>query len=131
MTPARRVIEVYEETIPDLRGDLKGIIGELYSDGEVQFKINTVGTGVRGTDLFARMMAAFGDRVRSIRAFWPSGTNKDTVNDLIGRGVPLEEAVTRTWTARRAAGAGLKTATVVRAIPDGLGFSSVEVLFEP
>ncbi len=112
------------------------ILGEssanLYQDGEVQFKINTVDTGVRGTELFLRMMAAFGGRVVSIRGIWPSGSNKDTVNDWVGRGVSLEQAVTQTWTAKRAASLGFTRAeeiVVVPGEPGGPAFRSIEVLF--
>jgi hypothetical protein len=128
------VIQVYEEIIHDIHGNPKGIIGELYQDGEVQFKINTVDTGVRGTDLFLRMLAAFGDRVQSIRGKWPSGTNKDIVNEMVDRGVPLAEAVKQTWTARRAANAGFRTAIVIEVVPGDPGgprYKSLEVLFKP
>jgi len=91
-------------------------------------------TGARGTDLFRRMMAAFGDGVRSIRGYWPSGINKDKVNDLVSRGVPLEDAVQQTWTARRAAEAGFSRVREIRAVPGdpgGLPYHSIEVVFEP
>jgi hypothetical protein len=134
LSPSRIVAQVYEEILHDSRGHPKGIIGELYQDGEVQFKINTIDTGIRGTELFLRMMSVFGDRVRSIRGVWPSGSNKDVVNELVTRGVPLEQAVTETWTARRAASVGFKTVKIILAVPgdpDGPAFKSVEVLFEP
>jgi hypothetical protein len=126
--------QVYEEVVYDTRGNAKGIIGELYRNGEVQFKIDTVDTGVRGTDLFKRMMASFGDKVKSIRGVWPSGANKDKVNDLVRRGVSLEQAVKQTWTARRAADAGFRTVREIQAVPGDPGgppFRSVEVIFEP
>jgi hypothetical protein len=45
------VIQVYEEIIRDVHGNPKGIIGELYQDGEVQFKINAANTGLRSLSL--------------------------------------------------------------------------------
>jgi hypothetical protein len=126
--------QVYEEVVYDTHGNPKGIIGELYRNGEVQFKINTVDTGVRGTDLFKRMMVSFGDKVKSIRGVWPSGANKDRVNDLVRQGASLEEAVKQTWTARRAAESGFRIVREILAVPgdpDGPPYYSVEVLFEP
>jgi hypothetical protein len=51
--------EYYESLGPG-----KGIYATLGEDGFVEFKINTTGTGVRGTELFQRMMQAIGGRVR-------------------------------------------------------------------
>jgi hypothetical protein len=56
--------EYYESLGPG-----KGIYATIGEDGFVEFKINTEGTGVWGTDLFHRMMRAFG----GYRACGPEG----------------------------------------------------------
>ncbi len=99
--------EYYESLGPG-----KGIYATIGEDGFVEFKINTEGTGVRGTDLFHRMMRAFGGRVRGIWGMCPKGTNLDKVNELTAEGIPLPEAVTRTWTAHRARDFGFGKAVV-------------------
>jgi hypothetical protein len=101
-------------------GPGKGIYATIGEDGFVEFKINTEGTGVRGTDLFNRMMRAFGGRVRGIWGMWPRGTNLDRVNELTALGVPLTEAVTRTWTAHRARDFGFARAVIHGEPPGGL-----------
>jgi hypothetical protein len=72
--PANGGVETeYDESL----GPGKGIYATIGEDGFVEFKINTAGTGVRGTDLFHRMMRAFGGRVRGIWGMWSTGTNLD------------------------------------------------------
>lgn len=99
--------EYYESLGPG-----KGIYATIGEDGFVEFKINTEGTGVRGTDLFNRMMQAFGGRVRGIRGMWPGGSNLKMVNELTAQGLSLTEAVTRTWTAHRARDFGFGKAMI-------------------
>lgn len=99
--------EYYESLGPG-----KGIYGTISEDGFVEFKINTEGTGVRGTDLFNRMMMVFEGRVRGIWGMWPKGTNLNTVNELTAHGIALAEAVTRTWTAHRARDFGFGKAII-------------------
>jgi hypothetical protein len=106
--------EYYESLGPG-----KGIYATIGEDGFVEFKIHTEGTDVRGTDLFNRMMRAFGGRVRGIWGMWPTGTNFDQVNELTAQGIPLAEAVTRTWTAHRARDFGFGKA-VIRGEPLGI-----------
>jgi hypothetical protein len=87
--------------------------------------------------MFDLMMRAFGDRVRAVRGVWRPGyqgrssTNLDRVNELTGRGVPLAEAVAKTWTATRAARWGFQRVRVVEE-PTGVAgaFTKVDVLFE-
>jgi hypothetical protein len=98
----------YDESL----GPGKGIFATIGEDGFVEFKIHTKGTGVRGTELFRRMMQAFGGRVRGIWGMWPSGTNLDKVNELTAQGIPLSEAVTRAWTAHRARDFGFGKAII-------------------
>jgi hypothetical protein len=99
--------EYYESLGPG-----KGIYATISEDGLIEFKINTEGTGVRGTDLFNRMMQAFEGRVRGIWGMWPKGTNLNTVNELTAQGIHLAEAVTRTWTAHRARDFGFEKAII-------------------
>jgi hypothetical protein len=99
--------EYYESLGPG-----KGIYATIGEDGFVEFKINTKGTGVRGTELFQRMRQAFGGRVRGIWGMWPRGTNLDQVNELTAQGLPLTEAVTSTWTAHRARDFGFDKAII-------------------
>jgi hypothetical protein len=106
--------EYYESLGPG-----KGIYATIDEDGFVEFKINTKGTGVRGTDLFNRMMRAFGGRVRGIWGMWAAGTNLEKVNELTAQSIPLAEAVTRTWTAHRARDFGFNQA-VIQGEPIGI-----------
>ena len=80
----------------------KRIIGNLDEEGLVDFKINTEGSGVSGTDVFRQMMQHFGDKPNGVWGKWVRGTNLDRVNQLTAQGIALEEAVTHAWTANRA-----------------------------
>jgi hypothetical protein len=52
----------------------KGILGHLDDDGVVTFVVEAgEGSSVRGTELFNRMMASFGDEVRAVRGVWRKG----------------------------------------------------------
>jgi hypothetical protein len=42
----------------------KGIVANLDKNGYVEFKINTEGSGIRGTDLFKQMMEHFGSNAK-------------------------------------------------------------------
>jgi len=87
----------------------KGILGELDDDGVVTFAIEAgEGSSIRGTEMFNRMMAFFGDSVRSIHGVWRKGhlgkasANIDKVNKLTSAGMTLEDAIMVTWTVSRA-----------------------------
>jgi hypothetical protein len=108
----------------------KGILASLDEDGFIEFKINVEGSGYRGTDLFKRMMEHFGSNVRGIWGKWVSGDNLETVNRLTARGLPLEEAVTRAWTANRARDFGFDNATVVKAEGEPGVYTNIEVRFD-
>jgi hypothetical protein len=92
---------------------------------------------IRGTEMFDLMMRATGPTVRAIAGVWRKGlenqpsTNLAEVNKLTASGVPLEEAVCRTWTATRAARWGFTRVTVV-GTPEGSPgeYSKVDVLIE-
>ena len=78
------------------------------------------------------MMQAFGERVRGIWGMWPTGTNLNTVNELTAQGIPLAEAVTRTWTAHRARDFGFGKA-MIHGEPIGVpgAYTRVVVQFVP
>jgi hypothetical protein len=75
------------------------------------------------------MMEHFGSNVRGIWGKWVSGANLDTVNRLTAQGLPLEEAVTRAWTANRARDLGFDRATIVKAEGEPGAYTNVEVTF--
>jgi hypothetical protein len=107
----------------------KGILASLDKDGFVEFKINTRGSGHRGTTLFQRMMEHFGDNVRGIWGKWVSGDNLETVNRLTAQGLSLDEAVTRAWTANRARDFGFGRAAIVKAEGEAGAYTNIEVKF--
>jgi hypothetical protein len=78
------------------------------------------------------MMQHFGRNAKGVCGKWPSGTNLKTVNELTARGVPIEEAVTRTWTANRAREWGFVRVRLIRP-PQGTPgqYTNIEVLFTP
>ena len=89
--------------------DGKGILGSMNEIGVVTFFISAgEDSPVRGTEMFNRMMADFGEEARAIQGQWirsrtgePS-TNIDKVNELTAAGMKLEEAIQRAWTVTRA-----------------------------
>jgi len=112
------------------------ILAELDYQGIVTFAINaSKDSPVRGTELFQRMMIAFGGDVRGISGVWRKGSgpsiNIDRVNELTTTGMPLDEAVRKTWTATRAAKFGFTMARLLRQ-PEGTAgsYTAIDVLFE-
>jgi hypothetical protein len=103
----------FEDEYYENLGPGKGIFATIDENGMIEFKINSKGTNIRGTDLLKRMMQHFGDRVNGLWGMWPIGTNLDKVNELTAQGIPLHEAVSRTWTANRAREFGFGKAIVV------------------
>lgn len=103
-------------SLSDSRYEHLGVRGTLSSFGELRLEIYTKSpTGersplLRGSEGFDRIMKYFGDRVKTIEANWQTSLsgnalsdNLATVNKLTKAGVPLEEAVKQTWTAKKAA----------------------------
>jgi hypothetical protein len=87
----------------------RGILGSMDSFGEVTFAIYAgEGSSIRGTEMFNRMMDAFGQAAKSIRGVWNKGpageksTNIDKVNELVASGMVLQDAVLHAWTVTRA-----------------------------
>jgi hypothetical protein len=56
----------------------KGIHGVVNADGVLTFVVEAgKGSPIRGTELFNRMMAFFGDRVRAVQGVWRKGHHGD------------------------------------------------------
>lgn len=118
--------------------DGKGVIATLDEQGELTFVISAgEGSPIRGTEMFDLMMRAFADKVRSICGVWRRGyqgqpsVNLDRVNELTAQGMPLAEAVLKTWTVTRAARWGFQRVRVVGG-PEGTpgSFTKIDVLIE-
>ena len=71
---------------------LAAIYGELDSAGVVTFAVQALPNApIRGTQLFRRMMVAFGDEVAAIHGVWRKSTgrsiNIDKINELTATGL--------------------------------------------
>jgi hypothetical protein len=110
-----------------------GITGDLDKEGFVEYAIKAKGTGVRGTDLFNRMMAYFGKNAKGIWGKWVASaeesSNLEKVNELTANGVQIEEAITQTWAANRARDAGFGTANLIKAEGSAGAYTNIEVKF--
>ena len=130
------ITDLKEVTSPDTPDDYeiwinenKGLIANLDDEAMIQFKINTLGTGVRGTDLFKRMMNHFGDRAKGVWGKWVAGTNLEELNNLTAGGMPLEDAVSLTWTGKRARDFGFTKAVVFSSEGTPGAYTNVAVKF--
>jgi hypothetical protein len=79
------------------------VYAELDKNGVVTFAIQVArDSPVRGTELFRRMMLAFGDDAKAIEGVWRKSNrpsiNIDKVNELTQQGIGLEDAVRQGWT---------------------------------
>ena len=88
------------------RSKKAAIYGEVDDQGVVTFAIHAASDSpVRGTELFRRIMLAFGADAKAIHGVWRKGRspsiNIDEVNRLTAQGLPLANAVLRTWTVAR------------------------------
>lgn len=118
--------------------DGAGIIGTIQENGVVRFVVTAgEGSSVRGTELFNRMMAEFGEEVRAIEGVWRKGsldlpsTNIDKVNELTALGVPIEEAIRNTWTVTRAFKLGFTRVRVLGNLEGQPGaYTKIDVLIE-
>ena len=112
------------------------ICGEVDEDGVVEFAIQvTADAPVRGTELFRRMMLAFGDEAKAIRGVWRKSSapsiNIDRVNELTATGMTLEEAIAQTWTVTRARKLGFTKVQLLRSEEGIPGtFTKIDVLIE-
>ena len=110
--------------------DGSGIFATIDNTGVVDMVVEAPkGSAIRGTELFREMMEHFGKNVRAIRGNWRYGDNLAEVNKLVGQNQPLEMAVTKTWTARRAAEYGFTRAVVVESKGAPGSYSFIRVLF--
>jgi len=111
------------------------IYGELDAQGIVEFAVQAASDSpIRGTELFLRMMNAFGGDARAIRGVWRKGTspsvNIDKVNELTAGGLALEHAVVRTWTFTRAQKLGFQRSTVLLQEGTAGAYTKLDVLIE-
>ena len=111
------------------------IYGELDDHGIVTFAVQAApDSPIRGTELFRRMMLAFGDEARAIQGVWRKGThpsiNIDKVNELTGAGLPIEDAIHQTWTVTRAKKFGFTRTKIL--YQEGLAgsYTKIDVLIE-
>jgi len=110
--------------------DGNGIVATIDNTGVVEMAVEAPkGSAIRGTELFRGMMEHFGKNVRAIRGNWRYGDNLLEVNKLVSQGTPLEIAVTKTWTARRAAEYGFTRAVVTELKGAPGSYSFIQVLF--
>ncbi len=116
----------------------RGILGSMDGFGEVTFAIHAgEGSSIRGTEMFNRMLDAFGEAVKSIRGVWikrttgEASTNIDKVNELVASGMALEEAVLHAWTFTRAKKRGFGTVFVHETSQDATGvYTRIVVLIQ-
>jgi hypothetical protein len=79
--------------------------------------------------MIAKVLAAFGNRATAIQGNWTYGVNLAKVNELTASGMSLEQAVTKTWTASRAAMFGFGKAAVQLAEGSPGAYKKLRVLF--
>ena len=114
-----------------------GILSTLSDKGIVDFKINAVGSPIRGGDMFDKMMNHYGDNVKGIRGNWmnldksESNKNLGIINKLTSQGVPLKDAVMKTWTAAQAIRYGYTESKIQTDYVkgDSGNYTKVEVIF--
>lgn len=111
------------------------IYAELDAHGVVTFAVHAASDSpIRGTELFLRMMNAFGDDAKAIEGVWRKGNspsiNIDKVNELTGQGMAIEDAVMHAWTVTRARKLGFaKVSVTYQQGSPGL-YRKVDVLIE-
>jgi len=120
---------------------------EFYAEGSVnslreelsismRTEVETLGisersTLLRGAEQFQMILKYFEGKFTSIRGNWTFGSNLNTVNKLTGKGMLIEEAVTKTWTAEQARAAGYPKATIVgKPVGTPGNYTEVQVLFQ-
>jgi len=111
------------------------IAGELDILGVVTFVVFAEpDSPVRGTELFNRMMIAFGDDAKAIQGVWRKGSlpsiNTDKVNELTGKGASIDNAVRHAWTVTRARKLGFAKVSVIHQDGSPGNFQKIDVLIE-
>ncbi len=108
---------------------------EVFSDfsvpGVLELSIKAqAGAAVRGKTMFDAAIAAHGrNKIDAILGTWVDGDNLARVNELTSRGMPLPEAVTKTWTARQAQRHGFTQSEVVKEVGEAGRYEAVVVEF--
>ncbi len=111
------------------------VYAELNDQGVLTFAIQAAkDSPIRGTELFRRMMIAFGDDAKAILGAWTKGDdpsiNIDKVNQLTAQGMPLEDSVQFAWTVTRAKKFGFSKARVVAQEGSPGSFRKLDVMIE-
>jgi hypothetical protein len=111
------------------------IYGEVDDQGDVTLAIlATPDSPVRGTELFRRMMLAFGMDAKRIHGVWRKGKspsiNIDEVNKLTGAALSLEDAVLQAWTVTRARKLGFLKVSVINHEGQPGHYSKIDVMIE-
>lgn len=123
----------FEYNHPSKKATIYGEVNEL---GVVEFVVHaSPDSPIRGTELFRRMMLAFGGDVVAIRGVWRKGDhpsiNIDRINELTGGGMSLDEAVQHAWTVTRAKKMGFSIARILgQPVGTSGNYSKVDVLIE-
>jgi hypothetical protein len=111
------------------------IYANLDPNGVVTFAIQVdPSSPVRGTELFRRMMLAFGDDAKAIQGVWRKGIspsiNIDKVNELTAKGMTLENAVLQAWTVTRAKKLGFEKVRVTDHKGSRGAYGKIDVMIE-
>lgn len=108
------------------------IVATLSDDGELALAAGAPPSSlVRGSKMMQIVMDYFGGEVKSISGFWRFGDNLATVNSLTEQGMPLRDAISRTWTARQARQYGFGNATILETEGAPGSYTKVHVRFWP
>lgn len=129
ITKSENYFEIYENERIHLKADLD-------ESGVLRFSVNTQyedGTRgmLRGAEAFDQMMKHFEGRVKYIQDDWLYGDNLELVNKLTAEGIPLREAILKTWTARQAARYGFHDARLQARSGAPGKYTAITVLFKP
>jgi hypothetical protein len=113
------------------------VTSELDKDGIIDFSIEAKGDDLPGHKIFENMMNHYGEHAKGIRGNWSNTTKEENnknlgvVNKLTRRGVPIEEAIKKTFTYREAMRFGFSRVRI-EVPPTGKPgeYTRVQVLFE-
>ncbi|MFH1460621.1 MAG: hypothetical protein ABIG64_09685 [Candidatus Omnitrophota bacterium] len=87
----------------------------------------------KGIEFFDLTMLFFGKRIKSIKGFWSTGLpdNLNTVNKLTRQGVPLDKAITKTWTSRASFKHGFKRIVKEKVLGEIGNYSTIQCIYLP
>ena len=113
--------------------------GQLDSTGVLTFEVRAVNNPVKsGSELFDEMWAgisASGKPINAIKGEWYTDTagmftaNIDRVNELTAQGRTLEDAISETWTAKRAFDKGYTQVQILKKVGQPGHYTELEPLF--